>query len=72
MEEPIKERIISTMFERWCSQIDHDLEQREAMDRAIKEPDEDTIFHLAAVTEARAYKAGFRDCLDMIKELFNK
>lgn len=37
MEEPIKERIISTMFERWCSQIDHDPEQREAMDRAIKE-----------------------------------
>ncbi len=37
MEEPIKERIISAMFERWCSQIDHDPEQREAMDKAIKE-----------------------------------
>ena len=72
MEEPIKERIISTMFERWCSQIDHDQEQREAMKEAIEKPSEATIFHLAAVSEARAYKAGFRDCLDMIKELFNK
>ena len=35
MEVPIKERIISTMFERWCSQIDHDPEQREAMKEAI-------------------------------------
>ena len=70
MEEPIKERIISTMFERWCSQIDHDTEQREAMKEAIENPSEDTIFHLAAVSEARAYKADFRDCLDMIKELF--
>lgn len=72
MEEPIKERIISTMFERWCSQIDHDPEQREAMKEAIEKPSEATIFHLAAGSEARAYKAGFRDCLDMIKELFNK
>lgn len=70
MEEPIKERIIESMFERWCSQIDHDPEQREAMKEALEKPDEDTIFHLAAVTEARAYKAGFRDCLDMIKEIF--
>lgn len=70
MEEPIKERIISTMFERWCSQIDHDPEQREAMKEAMEKPSEDTVFHLAAVTEARAYKAGFRDCLEMIKELF--
>ena len=70
MEEPIRERIISAMFERWCAQIDHDPEQREAMKEALEKPDEDTIFHLAAVTEARAYKAGFRDCLDMIKELF--
>ena len=70
MEEPIKERIIDAMFERWCAQIDHDPEQREAMKEALEKPDEDTIFHLAAVTEVRAYKAGFRDCLDMIKELF--
>lgn len=59
MEEPIKERIISTMFERWCSQIDHDPEQREAMKEAIEKPSEATIFHLAAVSEARAYKAAF-------------
>ena len=72
MEEPINERILSTLFESWCSQIDHDPEQREAMKEAIEKPSEATIFHLAAVSEARAYKAGFRDCLDMIKELFNK
>lgn len=41
-------------------------------EEAIEKPSEATIFHLAAVSEARAYKAGFRDCLDMIKELFNK
>lgn len=70
MVENIRERVINFMFDRWCSQIDHDPEQREAMKEAIEKPSEDTIFHLAAVSEARAYKAGFRDCLDMIKELF--
>lgn len=52
MVENIRERVINFMFDRWCSQIDHDPEQREAIDRAIKEPSEDTIFHLAAVSEA--------------------
>lgn len=70
MVENIRERVINSMFDRWCAIPDVDMESKKAMDRAIKEPSEDTIFHLAAVTEARAYKAGFRDCLDMIKELF--
>lgn len=70
--ENIKNRIINSMFDRRCGMPDTDTEMQEAMRKAFEKPCEDTIFHLAAVTEARAYKAGFRDCLDMIKELFNK
>lgn len=70
MKESVKERIINSMFDRWSGTPDTDMEMKEAMQKAFENPCEDTIFHLAAVTEARAYKAGFRDCLDMIKELF--
>ena len=41
------------------------------MEKAVKEPTEDAIFQVAATSEARAYKEGFRDCLDLIKELFH-
>lgn len=68
--ETIKDRITVTMYDRWSGTSDTDMEMKEAMQKAFENPCEDTIFHLAAVTEARAYKAGFRDCLDMIKELF--
>lgn len=68
--ETIKDRITVTMYDRWSGMSDTDMEMKEAMQKAFENPCEDTIFHLAAVTEARAYKAGFRDCLDMIKELF--
>ena len=68
--ETKKDRITVTMYDRWSGMSDTDMEMKEAMQKAFENPCEDTIFHLAAVTEARAYKAGFRDCLDMIKELF--
>ena len=71
MEETVKERMINSMFDRWCGQTDYDLELRKTMEEAVKEPNEDTIFRAVAVTEARAYKAGFRDCLDMMRELFH-
>lgn len=70
MKESIKERIINSMFDRWCSQSDYDVDTKEAMDLAIKAPTEDTILEVAAITETRAYKEGFRDCLELIKALF--
>ena len=67
----IKERVIDSMFDRWCGQTDYEAESRKAMQKAIKEPNEDTIFQAVAITEARAYKQGFRDCMTLIKELFH-
>ena len=62
--------MIDSMFDRWCGQTDYDEDARTAMEKAVKEPTEDAIFQVAATTEARAYKEGFRDCLNLIKELF--
>lgn len=70
MKETIKERVIDSMFDRWCGQTDYDADARAATEKAVKEPTEDTIFQVAATTEARAYKEGFRDCLELIKALF--
>lgn len=69
--DDIKERVIDTMFDRWCGQTDYEPESKEAMRRAIEEPNEDTIFQAVAITEAKSYKQGFRDCLALIKELFH-
>lgn len=71
MEETVKERVINSMFDRWCGQTDYDLELRKTMEEAVKEPNEDMIFRAVAITEARAYKEGFSDCLELIKELFH-
>lgn len=69
--ETIKDRITATMYDRWSGTPDTDMEMKEAMQKAFENPCEDTIFHLAAVTESRAYREGFQDCLSMIKELFH-
>ena len=50
--------------------ITSDMESKKAMEQAIQEPNEDTIFQVTSITEARAYRAGFQDCLNLIKELF--
>lgn len=42
---------------------------KEAMDKAIQNPTEDTIFQLSSTTEANAFKAGVRECLKMFREL---
>lgn len=34
---------------------------KEAMDKAIQNPTEDTIFQLSSITEANAFKAGVRE-----------
>lgn len=45
---------------------------KEAMDKAIQNPTEDTIFQLSSITEANAFKAGVRECLKMFRELLCK
>lgn len=42
---------------------------KEAMDKAIQNPTEDTIFQLSSITEANVFKAGVRECLKMFREL---
>lgn len=66
----MKEDIIYVLYDRWCN-IGHEPEVKEAMDKVIKNPTEDTIFQLASIIEANAFKAGVRECLDMIHCLFN-
>lgn len=72
MVENIRERVINSMFDRWCAIPDVDMESKKAMEQAIQEPNEDTIFQVTSINEARAYRAGFQDCLNLIKELFYK
>lgn len=50
----------------------HEPEVKEAMDKAIQNPTEDTIFQLSSITEANAFKAGVRECLKMFRELLCK
>lgn len=66
----MKEDIIYVLFDSWCNS-EHTPEVKEAMDKAIKTPTEDTIFQLASIVEANAFKAGVRECLKMIHCLFN-
>ena len=64
----MKEAIIYLLFDNWCNS-EHELEVKEAMDKAIQDPTEDTIFQLSSITEATAFKAGVRECLKMFREL---
>ena len=52
----MKESIINTLYDNWCNS-EFEPEVKEVMDSAIKNPTEDTIFQLASVTEAVAFKA---------------
>ena len=65
----MKEAIIYVLFDNWCN-TEHEPEVKEAMDKAIQNPTEDTIFQLSSITEANAFKAGVRECLKMIHCLF--
>ena len=64
----MKEAIIYLLFDNWCN-TPHEPEVKEAMDKAIQNPTEDTIFELSSITEANAFKAGVSECLKMIHEL---
>lgn len=65
----MKEIIINTLYDNWCNS-EFEPEVKEAMNRAIKNPTEDTIFQLASITEAAAFKDGVNACLRMIHSLF--
>ena len=65
----MKEAIIYLLFDNWCN-TPHEPEVKEAMDKAIQNPTEDTIFELSSITEANAFKAGVSECLKMIHCLF--
>ena len=67
----MKEDIIYLLFDNWCNS-GHEPEVIEAMKKAIQNPTEDTIFQLASVTEAVAFKDGVNACLKMFQELFRK
>ena len=64
----MKEAIIYLLFDNWCNS-EHEPEVKEAMDKAIRNPTEDTIFQLSSITEANAFNAGVRECLKMFREL---
>lgn len=66
----LKEDIIYLLFDNWCNGNKRAPEITEAMERAVKNPNIDTIFELSAITEANAFKSGVRACLDMIHCLF--
>lgn len=65
----MKEAIIYLLFDNWCNS-EHEPEVKEAMDKAIQNPTEDTIFQLSSITEANAFKAGVRECLKMFRNYF--
>ena len=67
----MKEAIIYLLFDNWCNS-EHEPEVKEAMDKAIQNPTEDTIFQLSSITESNAFKAGVRECLKMFRELLCK
>lgn len=66
----MRDDIIYVLFDNWCNSV-YESEVKEAMDRAIKNPTEDTIFQAISTSESVAFKAGVVACLDMIHCLFN-
>lgn len=52
-----RDDIIYVLFDNWCNS-EHESEVKEAMDRAIKNPTEDTIFQAISTSESVAFKAG--------------
>ena len=64
----MKEAIIYLLFDNWCNS-EHEPEVKEAMDKAIQNPTEDTIFQLSSITEANVLKAGVRESLKKFREI---
>ena len=53
-------KIIDTVFDNWCAS-EFDPEIQSAINKALENPTQDTIFQLASITEASAFRAGFRE-----------
>lgn len=61
-------KIIDTVFDNWCaSQFDPEIQS--AINKALENPTQDTIFQLASITEASAFRAGFREYQKLIHKL---
>lgn len=71
MKEKLMERIVDTAFDFWCEE-EYGSDITAAVDTAIQQPTEDSIFQVISITEANAFKAGFRICLEMFRELLCK
>lgn len=71
MGDTVKERVIDSMFDRWCDRTEFPMEVQAAMKQAVKKSGEDTILQVVTTAEENAYKSGFRDCLELIKELWH-
>lgn len=71
MKEKLTERIVDTAFDFWCEE-EYGSDIIAAVDTAIQQPTEDSIFQAISITEANAFKAGFRICLEMFRELLCK
>ena len=65
----MKEAIIYLLFDNWCNS-GHEPEVKEAMDKAIQNPTEDTIFQLSSITEANDILSTCAICSGSIKISF--
>ena len=61
-------KIIDTVFDNWCASK-FDPEIHSAINKALENPTQDTIFQLASITEASAFRAGFREYQKLIHKL---
>ena len=71
MKEKCTEKIIDAAFDFWCEE-EYGSDITAAVDAAIQQLTEDSIFQVISITEANAFKAGFRICLEMFRELLCK
>lgn len=61
-------KIIDTVFDNWCAS-EFDPEIQSAINKSLENPTQDTIFQLASITEASAFRAGFQECQKLIHKL---
>lgn len=71
MKEKLTERIVDTAFDFWCED-EYSSDITAAVDTVIQQLTEDSIFQAISITEANAFKAGFKICLEMFRELLCK
>ena len=67
----MRDDIIYVLYDNWCNS-EHEPEIATALNRAIQNPTEDTIFQAISITEANAFKAGARAAFNMLHCLFTE